>query len=101
MSEPLSHLPHIAAIAELIVPILRKRGIVSAGLLGSLARGEALEKSDIDLLIDYPKGTTLLDAAALELELEGVLGKDVDLVSRKYLHPSIKDRVLGEEVPIL
>lgn len=91
----------IAELKEMILPILRRRGIQKAGLFGSIVRGEITEESDVDLLVDYPVGTTLLDAAALKLELEEALGKNVDLISRKYLHPSMKARVLAEEIGIL
>jgi predicted nucleotidyltransferase len=49
----------------------------------------------------YKKGTTLLDASGLQLELEEKLDRPVDLVSFKYLHRRIRDRVLKEQIRIL
>ncbi len=55
-------------------------------------------ESDLDLLLEYRKGVTLLDVAALKNELEKAIGRSVDLVSPRYLNPLIKDRVLKEQI---
>lgn len=93
--------PTIDSLSERIAPILRRHGVLKAALFGSVARGEENQTSDVDLLLEYPEGTTLLDVARIQLQLEEELGRPVDLVSPKYLHNRIKERVLNEQIQIL
>jgi hypothetical protein len=88
-------------IAKRIVPVLKSRGVVEASVFGSLARGEASPLSDIDLLVKYRDDVSLLDVVGLENELESILGVRVDLVSKDYLKPRLKERVLNESHRIL
>ncbi len=85
-----------------IVPVLKRNGVVRAGIFGSYARGEATKKSDIDILIEIrAKKFSLLDLVGLELELKELLKRKVDLVEYSTIHPLLKDGILREEVPIL
>jgi predicted nucleotidyltransferase len=68
--------------------------------VGSVARGEADIHSDIDLLVELKRGTTLLEHAALMQELEELLGVKVDVVSDRGLRERVRDRVLKEAVAI-
>lgn len=83
-------------IASTIIPILEKYGIEKAALFGSYARGDHDDESDIDILFDPPCGMSLLDAAAIKLDLEDRLKKHVDLVTFRSLHPLLKDRILKD-----
>ncbi|HWR51140.1 MAG TPA: nucleotidyltransferase family protein [Bryobacteraceae bacterium] len=67
-------------------------------LFGSAARGEMRPDSDIDLLVEFLPGTEidLVDYAGLMLDLSGLLGRKVDLVSKKGLRPLIRESVLEE-----
>jgi hypothetical protein len=80
---------------EKIIEICKRNDISFCALFGSFARGEANEKSDIDLLVSFykPKGFNWLDAA---LEIEGVLGRKVDLVTENSLSPHIREYVLKD-----
>ena len=80
---------------EKIVEICERNDIEFCALFGSFARGEATEESDIDLLVRFskPKGIDWIDAA---LEIEDTLGRKVDLVTEKSLHPLIRDSVLKD-----
>lgn len=91
----------IEELSARILPILRRYGVLYAAVFGSAARGEESSESDLDLLMKYKKGTTLLDVSGLQLELEEKLGRPVDLVSYKYIHKRIKERVLKEQIRIL
>jgi hypothetical protein len=91
----------IREIAQRIVPVLRNRGVVEASVFGSLARGDSSPLSDLDLLVKYRDDVSLLDVVGLKNELESILGVKVDLVSRDYLKPRLKDRVLSESRRIL
>lgn len=83
-----------------IIPILRKNHIQKASLFGSYARGDQKKESDIDLIIEAPKGigSGFVD---LKLELEEKLGKKVDLITYKSIHPYLKKSILESEVRIL
>ncbi|OYT66952.1 hypothetical protein B6V00_02395, partial [ANME-1 cluster archaeon ex4572_4] len=79
----------------------RKYGVKKAALFGSVARGEATEESDIDLLIEFEGRKSLLDLAGLKLELQELLRRRVDLLTYKSLHPLLKERILSEQEEIL
>jgi|SRR5712692_10005185 len=81
--------------------VLKPHGIVRASVFGSVARGEATPESDLDILVDFPAGKTLLDLARLQRELTEALGTKVDVLTYRSLHPLIKERVMSEQVSIL
>jgi predicted nucleotidyltransferase len=70
---------------EAILRIAAKHGARNVRVFGSAARGEADEESDLDLLVEMEPGRSLLDHAALWLELQEVLGRRVDVVSDRGL----------------
>ena len=79
--------------------ILRATARVKASsvrVFGSVARGEDTETSDLDILVEVPKGVTLLDMVSLQRELEDVLGICVDVVTPFDLPERIRDRVQME-----
>lgn len=80
---------------------MTRRGVVRAGIFGSVARGDATASSDIDFLVEFETGRTLVDLAGLRLDLREVLGRDVDVATRASLHPRIRERVLRELIPVL
>lgn len=84
-----------------IIPLLKEAGVTRSSLFGSVVRDEATEKSDVDILIELPRGKTLFDIAGLKLKLEDILGKSVDIVEYGALKPQLRERVLKEQVPIL
>jgi predicted nucleotidyltransferase len=69
-------------------------------LFGSVARGEDGPDSDIDFLVHFEPGTTLLDQAGLIDEFERLLGRKVDVVSERGLKERIRERVLREATPL-
>ena len=85
---------------EEILRVAARHGASNIRIFGSVARGESDEKSDVDLLVTMEAGRSLLDHAALWLELQELLGCEVDVVSEKGLRPRIRDRVLKEAVPL-
>ena len=91
----------IKKIARVAVPILRRNGVRKAGVFGSVARGEGKKTSDIDILVETRKGTSMLDFAGLKIELEEKLNSKVDLVEYKTIKLLIKDSILNDEVRIL
>ena len=77
------------------------RGVVRAGIFGSFARGDATANSDVDFLVEFEEGRTLIDLSGLRLDLQDVLGRDVDVATPRSLHPKRRDRILGELIPVL
>jgi len=90
----------IKNIQSKIVPTLKKNGVVKAGIFGSYARGEAKKNSDIDILIQPPKGIGF-GFAGIELGLEKKLKRKVDLLTYNSIHPLLKKRILDEEIRII
>ncbi|MBI2194966.1 MAG: nucleotidyltransferase family protein [Planctomycetes bacterium] len=79
-----------------ILRITERYGARDVRVFGSVARNEADEKSDFDFLVRLDPGVTLLKHAALIRELEGLLGRKVDVISDRGLRPRIRERVLRE-----
>lgn len=90
----------LTEIKKKAVPLLKKYGVVKAGIFGSYARGEQKKKSDVDILVQLPRGIGF-KFAGIELELEKKLKKKVDLLSYNGIYPLLKERILREEVRIL
>lgn len=91
----------ISKIARIAVPILKKNGVVKAGIFGSAARGELTKRSDVDFLIEIKGKKSLLDIIGLKLALEDKLHREVDLVEYSVIKPIIKERILHEQIRIL
>jgi uncharacterized protein len=77
-----------------------RHGAFNVRVFGSVARGEADAESDIDLLVDVEPGRTLFDLSELLMDLQDLLGRNVDIVTEKGLHSRIRKRVLKEAVPL-
>jgi uncharacterized protein len=86
---------------EALKPTLKRRfKVETIDIFGSYARGEQTEKSDVDILVTYGEGADLLLAAALRKYLRRKLHVKVDVISKNYLNPIIRDQVLAEAVPV-
>lgn len=85
---------------DAIVGIAAKHGATQVRLIGSVARGEARVDSDIDLLVTWSEGTSLLNQAALMLELESLLGRKVDIASDGWVKPSIRESVYRDAIAL-
>lgn len=79
-----------------ILQIAAQHGARNVRVFGSVARGAADAQSDVDLLVDLEPGRSLLDHAALMLELEALLHRKVDIATERGLRQRIRDRVLAE-----
>jgi len=87
-------------VKEIIISILVKHGIKRILVFGSYARNEATPKSDLDLIVDFPEATSLLDHIGIEIELSEALNMKIDLLSRNGINPYFKDDVLEEAIVI-
>ncbi|MGB2936752.1 MAG: nucleotidyltransferase family protein [Phycisphaerae bacterium] len=77
-----------------------KHGARNVRIFGSVVRGEADGQSDVDVLVDFEQGRSLLDHAGLMLDLEALLGCKVDVVTERGLRERFRDRVLREAVAL-
>ena len=81
-----------------LVDLCQRYHVRELSVFGSAARGEMRPDSDIDLLVEFIPGAKvdLVDYAGLMLDLSGLFGRKVDLVSKKGLKPLIRASVLSE-----
>ena len=75
---------------------MERYGVQFAGVFGSQARGEAKPTSDIDLLVRFTTPKSLLDLIAIENAMSETVGRKVDLITERSLHPYLKQRVLRD-----
>lgn len=93
--------PTISQIKKIAVPLMKRAGVKRSAIFGSVARGEQKKTSDIDLLVEFRPGKSLLDLVHLQDELKEVLGRDVDVVTYSSLTPSLRKQILEEQIKIL
>jgi predicted nucleotidyltransferase len=77
---------------------VEKFGVTSLAIFGSVARDEAREDSDVDVLVEFQVAPTFRGYMGLKFFLEDLLGKQVDLVSRGALKPRVRPYVEREAV---
>ncbi|MEW6592215.1 MAG: nucleotidyltransferase family protein [Candidatus Hadarchaeota archaeon] len=85
---------------EQAVQYLKKRGVRNIAVFGSRARGDAKPGSDLDLLVDMPEGTSLIDHVGMEMELFKLLGVKVELVPRDAVSPYMRESIENEAVAV-
>jgi predicted nucleotidyltransferase len=90
----------LAANKQRIEALARKRGLRNLRVFGSVARGEADDASDVDLLAEPSKGTSLVDLIGFQRELQELLGRKVDVVTPAGLPPEVRRRALAEATPL-
>jgi uncharacterized protein len=90
----------IAPHRQEILRIARRFGVRGLWVFGSVRRREATGRSDVDLLVEWGRPSSLLDAAGLRMELRESLGREVDLVNRHGLHWALDPQVEAEKVPV-
>ncbi|MDZ4065155.1 MAG: nucleotidyltransferase family protein, partial [Coriobacteriia bacterium] len=83
-----------------ILRIASRRRACNVRVFGSVARGDARENSDVDLLVDLEPHASLFDLGGLNGELEELLGVKVDVVPVGSLKPHVRARALAEATPL-
>lgn len=83
-------------------PELRARGVSRLALFGSLARGEARDDSDVDVVLDIEPGRkfSLIDLAGVYAVLRDLLGRESDVVIREDLRPGFRARLERNAFPV-
>ncbi len=85
---------------DAILRLTTGRGARKVRLFGSVARGESRPESDVDFLVEFEPGRSLLDHGGLIADLEQLLACNVDVISERGLRPRFRDRVLQEAVAL-
>ena len=83
-----------------ILALAAKYGAFNIRIFGSVARGQADDKSDVDFLVDMEPGRSLFDMGGLLYDLQQLLGRNIDVVTTAGLRARIKERVIKEAVPL-
>ena len=83
-----------------ILAVARKHGAKGLRVFGSVLRGEADDRSDLDLLVEFEPDRSLLDMSELKLDLEELLGVKVDVVTESSLYWLLRRRILKEAQPL-
>jgi hypothetical protein len=90
----------LAAHRKQLLEIAAARGARNVRVFGSAAKGLDSEASDLDLLVDFAPGTSLLRIVGLQFDIADALGVAVDLCTERELHPALKDRILADARPV-
>ena len=83
-----------------ILRIAAQHGARNVRIFGSVARGDEGPSSDVDFLVEFEEGRSVLDLAGFWQDLEELLAQKVEVAEPEGLHWYIRDRVLKEAVPL-
>lgn len=83
-----------------ILKVAARHGAYDVRIFGSIARGDAAADSDIDFLVNLEAGRSLFDLGGLLMDLQELLGRNVDVVTERGLRQRIRNRVLQKAVPL-
>ena len=96
----MNRLERVRQNREAILLLATRYGIRRVRLFGSVARGADRPDSDLDVLVDFEPGRSLLDQVGFEQELESLLGCRVDVVAEGGISPYLEAGILREAVPL-
>ena len=85
---------------EQILSLAAKHGARNVRVFGSVVRGEAESRSDVDFLVEMEEGRSLLDLVGLCEDLEEFLRRNVDVLTDGGISPYLRDRIYAEAVPL-
>jgi len=83
-----------------ILSLAKENGVRNVRVFGSMARNEARQDSDLDLLVDIEKGKSGLALGGFLADVTELTHRKVDVVTEKSLHPRIREKVLHEARPL-
>ncbi|MEA4907806.1 MAG: nucleotidyltransferase family protein [Chloroflexi bacterium] len=96
----MNHLTLLRQKRGQILKIAAQYGAYNVRVFGSVARGTADETSDIDLIVKLEPGRSLMDLGGLLIDLQELLGVEIDVVTENGLRARIREQVLHEAVPL-
>jgi predicted nucleotidyltransferase len=85
---------------EVILKIARRYGASNVRIIGSVARGDATDTSDVDLIVRFEPGRSLLDHGGLVMDLRELLGERVDVIDEEAMRPRFRNHVEKEAIPL-
>ena len=100
IKQPPPSLRELRERRESILRLARHHGARAVKVLGSVARGDATEGSDVDFLVTMEAGRSLFELGGLLMDLRDLLGGPVDVVTASSLAERVRTRVLQEAVPL-
>ena len=83
-----------------ILRLAARNGARNLRVYGSVARGESKATSDLDLLVEWEPGRSLMDHARLVLDLQELLGAKVHVGTEQSLYWYVRERILQEATPL-
>ena len=83
-----------------LLALAERRGLRNVRVFGSMVRGDHHARSDVDLLVDAPPGTSALALCGLSIDAEQLLGKPVDVVTERCLYAPMRERAVREAVAL-
>ena len=92
--------PLIEQHREAIVELAKKRGLSNVRVFGSMARGDATDASDVDLLVTAGPTTSGFDVGGFLMAVQELVGRKVDIVIDRSIYPPIEKRVLSDAVEL-
>lgn len=92
----------IEELKAAINPVLERYPVNKAGLFGSVIREDFEKKSDVDLLVEFDPNVkmSLMDLSSMKIDIEEVLGREVDVVEYKLIKKHLKPYILPHELRI-
>lgn len=90
----------VAAHRRELLDVLHRHDVTNPEIFGSAARGDDHEGSDVDILVDFSPGTSIIDIIGIQHELEDLLGVPVDLVPRNGLKERVRARAAKDLLPL-
>jgi predicted nucleotidyltransferase len=79
-----------------LIDVCRQNDVIKVGVFGSMARGEANEQSDVDLIVEFSNRKSLLALVAFERKLSVTLGRKVDLLTEGAISPYLRDGIMRD-----
>lgn len=83
-----------------ITKLAKQHGIKTICLFGSMAKDDVSDNSDVDFLVELEQGRDLFDLGELLMDLQALLQRKVDLVTKTSLHPRLYSQILNEALPL-
>jgi predicted nucleotidyltransferase len=83
-----------------ITNFAKQHGVKTIYLFGSMAKDEVSDTSDVDFMVELEQGRDLFDLGELLIDLQTLLKRKVDLVTKDSLHPRLYSRVVNEALPL-